>query len=174
MVADKAWYCGPRIHDLHALYGIEVLTPVQSSPKRQVEFDAVPLEQYDQTVWGKVAAVSTTMTAVDGPLRMLLKQRPNDTYCALITPACAMTADTAMPTSTKRWRMENFLAENAFLGVNHLPSLNLKAIQTMLSLRLLAFHVVDNFRHDLGAAYQKKTPELSHRECVDGVQGRGQ
>src|SRR5213082_2406514 len=36
------------------------------------------------------------------------------------------------------------------------------------------FHVVDNFRHDLGAAYQKKTPELIHREFVDGVQGRVQ
>jgi hypothetical protein len=69
---------------------------------------------------------------------------------------------------------QNFFAENAFLGVNHLPSLNLNAIQTMLSLRLLAFHVVDNFRHDLGPAYQKKTPELIHREFVDGVQGRVQ
>ena len=174
MVADKEGYCGQLIQDLHTQYGIEVLTPVKSSPKRQVEFDAVPLEQYDQTVWGKVAAVYTTMTNVDGPLRMLLKKRPNDTYFALITPACAMTADTAMPTYTKRWRIENFFAENAFLGVNHLPSLNLNAIQTMLSLRLLAFHVVDNFRHDLGAAYQKKTPELIHREFVDGVQGRVQ
>jgi hypothetical protein len=34
--------------------------------------------------------------------------------------------------------------------------------------------VVDNFRHDLGPAYQKKTPELIHREFVDGVQGRVQ
>jgi hypothetical protein len=41
----------------------------------------------------------------------------------------------------------------------------------MLSLRLLAFHVMDNFRHDLGPAYQPKTPELIHRECIDGVQG---
>src|SRR5262249_33776627 len=77
---------------------------------------AVPLEQYDQTVWGKVAAVYTTLTDVDGPLRMLLKKRPNDTYFALITPAGTMTADTAMPTYTKRWRIENFFAENAFLG----------------------------------------------------------
>ena len=174
MVADKEWYCGQLIQALHAQHGVEVLIPVKSSPKRQVEFDAVPLEQYDQTVWGNVAAVYTTMTDVDGPLRMLLKKRPNGTYFALITPACAMTPDTAMPTYIKRWRIENFFAENAFLGVNHLPSLNLNAIQTMLSLRLLAFHVVDNFRHDLGAAYQKKTPELIHREFVDGVQGRVQ
>jgi hypothetical protein len=174
MVADKEWYCGQLIQDLHAQYGVEVLTPVKSSPKRQAEFDAVPLEHYDQTVWGNVATLYTTMTDFDGPLRMLLKKQRNGQYFALITPACAMTADTTMPTYTKRWRIENFFAENAFLGVNHLPSLNLNAIQTMLSLRLLAFHVVDNFRHDLGPAYQKKTPELIHREFVDGVQGRVQ
>jgi hypothetical protein len=172
LVAEKAWDGGPRLQDLHAQYGIAVLTPVQASPTRQVEFDAVPLAPYAQTVWGQGAAVSTTLTNGDGPWRMLLKKRPNDTDCALITPACALTADTAMPTSTTRWRMEHVCAENAFLGGNHLPSRNLHALQTMLARRLLAFHVVDNFRHDLEAAYQKKTPELSHRACVDGVQGR--
>jgi hypothetical protein len=174
MAADKEWYCGQLIQELHTRYGVAVLTPVKSSPKRLAEFEAVPLEQYDQTVWGNVAAVYTTMTDFDGPLRMLLKKRRDGKYFALLTPACAMTADTAMPTYTKRWRIENFFAENTFLGVNHLPSLNLNAIQTMLSLRLLAFHVVDNFRHDLGPAYQKKTPELIYREFVDGVQGRVQ
>jgi hypothetical protein len=174
LVADKEWYCGQLLQELHTQYGIDVLTPVKSSPKRLREFEAVPLEQYDQTVWGNVAAVYTTMTDVVGPLRMLLKKRRDGKFFALITPACDMTADTAMPTYTKRWRIENFFAENAFPGMNHLPSLNLNAIQTMLSLRLLAFHVVDNFRHDLGPAYQKKTPELIHREFVDGVQGRVQ
>src|SRR5215831_9204109 len=174
LVADKEWYCGQLIQELHAQYGIAILTPVKSSPKRLKEFDAVPLEQYDKTVWGNVAAVYTTMTHFDGPLRMLLKKRRDGKYFALITPACDMTADTAMPIYTKRWRIENFFAENAFLGVNHLPSLNLNAIQTMLSLRLLAFHVMDNFRHDLGPAYQHKTPELIHRAFIDGVQGRVQ
>ncbi len=174
LVADKEWYCGQLIQDLHAQYGVAVLTPIKSSPKRLREFDAVPLEQYDKTVVGNVATVYTTMTDFNGPLRMLLKKRRDGKYFALITPACDLTADTAMPTYTKRWRIENFFAENAFLGVNHLPSLNLNAIQTMLSLRLLAFQVMDNFRHDLGAAYQKKTPELIHREFVDGVQGRVQ
>ena len=174
LVADKEWYCGQLIQELHTQYGVAVLTPVKSSPKRLAEFDAVPLEKYDKTVWGNVAAVYTTLTDFDGPLRMLLKKRRDGKYFALITPACTMTADTAMPTYTKRWRIENFFAENAFLGVNHLPSLNLNTLQTMLSLRLLAFHVVDNFRHDLGPAYQKKTPELIHREFVDGVQGRVQ
>ena len=174
LVADKEWYCGQLIQDLHAEYGVAVLTPAKASPKRQVEFEAVPLDQYDQTVWGNVATVYTTMTDFNGPLRMLLKKRRTGQYFALITPACAMTADTAMPTYTKRWRIENFFAENAFLGVNHLPSLHLNAIQTMLSLRLLAFHVMDNFRHDLGAAYQQKTPELIQREFIDGVQGRVQ
>jgi hypothetical protein len=67
MVADKEWYCGQLLQDLHAEYGVAVLTPAKASPKRQVEFDAVPLDQYDQTVWGNVATVYTTMTDFDGP-----------------------------------------------------------------------------------------------------------
>jgi len=174
LVADKEGYCGQLIQELHAQYGVAVLTPVKSSPKRQQEFDAVALEKYDRTVWGNVATLYTTMTHFDGPLRMLLKKRRDGKYFALITPAVDMTPDTAMPTYTKRWRIENFFAENTFLGVNHLPSLNLNAIQTMLSLRLLAFHVMDNFRHDLGPAYQHQTPELIYREFISGVQGRVQ
>jgi hypothetical protein len=174
LVADTAWSCGPLIQALHAHYGVAVLPPGRSSPTRLGELDAVPLEPYDQTVWGHVAAVSTTMTDCDGPLRMLLKQRRDGQSCALITPACPMTADIAMPTDTTRWRLEHCLAENAFLGVHPLPSLHLNALQTMLSLRLRAFPVMDNCRHDLGVAYQQKTPALIHRECVNGVQGRGQ
>lgn len=174
MVADKEWYGGQLIQALHAQYGVAVLPPVTSSPTRLEECDAVPLEQYDQTIWGHVAALYTTMTDCDGPLRMRLKQRRNGTYCALRPPAHTRTAATAMPTYTTRWRIENFFAEHAFLGVNHLPSLPLNAIQTLLSLRLLAFHGMDNFRHDLGPAYQSKTPALIHRECSDGVQGRVQ
>jgi hypothetical protein len=174
MVADKEWYCGQLIHELHKQCGVSVLTPVKSSPKRAAEFNAVPLDSYDQTLWGNIATLYTTMTHFDGPMRLLLKRRRDGKYFALITPAADMTADTAMPAYTKRWRIENFFAENAFLGVAHLPSLNLNAIQTMLSLRLLAYHVVDNFRHDLGPGHRNKTPELIHREFVDGIQGRVQ
>ena len=92
------------------------------------------------------------MTAFDGPWRMLLKKRRDGQYFALSPPACPMTADTALPTYTNRGRLENCCADNAFLGVHPLPSLQLNALQTMRSLRLLAFHVRDNFRHDLGAA----------------------
>ncbi len=98
MVADKEGYCGQLIQDLHAQYGIEILTPIKSSPKRQGEFEAVPLEHYDQSIWGQVATLYTTMTHCNGPLRMLLKKRRNGQYFALITPAVDMTAETAMPT----------------------------------------------------------------------------
>lgn len=172
MVADKEWYCGQLIQELHKKHGISVLTPAKSSSKRLAEFAAVPLDRYDQTVLGNIATLYTEMTNFDGPMRLLLKRRRDGKYFALITPAVDMTANFAMPTYTKRWRIENFFADNSFLGVDRLPSLNLNAIQTMLSLRLLAYQVVDNFRHDLGPIYRNKTPELIHREFVDGVQGR--
>jgi len=172
MAADKEWYCGQLINELHKLYGVEVLTPVKSSTRRKEEFDAIPLDKYDRTPFGNIAALYTSMTNFDGPIRLLVKKRRDGKYFALVTPATEMTAATAMPVYTKRWRIENFFSENSFLGVDRLPSLNLNAIQTTLSLRLLAYQVVDNFRHDLGDAYQHMTPELIHREFIDGVQGR--
>ena len=172
MVADKEWYCGQLIQELHQKFHITVLTPVKRSPKRMEEFQAIPLDQYDPTVWGQIATLYTTMKDFQGPLTLLLKKNPNGTYFALITPEPEMTPATAMPIYTKRWRIENFFSENHFGGIDRLPSLNLNAIQAMLSLRLLAFQAVDNFRHDLGPAYNTMTPELIHRHFIDGVQGR--
>ncbi|MDO8754588.1 MAG: transposase, partial [Anaerolineales bacterium] len=147
---------------------------MKSSTKRKEQFDAVPMDKYDRTIWGNIATLYTTMTNFDGPIRLLLKRRRNGKYFALITPATEVTAETAMPVYTKRWRIENFFAENAFMGMHRLPSMNLNTIQTMLSLRLFAYHVMDNFRYDLGHDYRNKTPELIHREFVDGIQGRVQ
>jgi len=174
MAADKEWYCGQLIEELHKQCGVSVLTPVKSSPKRKKEFDAVPLDEYEGTIYGNIATLYTTMTNFDGPMRLLLKRRRDGKYFALITPATQMTAATAMPTYTKRWRIEDFFAQNTFLGMHRLPSMNLNAIQTVLSLRLFAYHVMDNFRHDLGDPYRNHTPELIHREFVDGIQGRVQ
>src|SRR5262249_56892588 len=104
LVADKEWYCGQLIQELHAQYGIAVLTPLKSSPKRLEEFDAVPLEKDDKTVWRHVAAVYTTMTHCDGPLRMLLKKGRDGKYVVLMTPAFDKVAETAAPTYPKLWR----------------------------------------------------------------------
>ena len=174
MVADKEWYCGKLIDELQKLHGITVLTPVKKTKKRLEEFEAVTLDKYDKTVWGNIATIYTTMNNFDGPMMMFLKKRKDGKYFALLTSESEMNSATAMPTYTKRWRIENFFKDNDFLGMDKLPSLNLNAIQTMLSLRLLAFHAFDNFRHDLGPGYNSKTPEMIHREFIDGVQGRVQ
>lgn len=174
MVADKEWYCGRLIDELHKQYGIAVLVPAKKTKKRLEEFEAVALDRYDQTVWGNIATVYTTMNNFDGPIMMFLKKRRDGKYFALLTSENEMSSDTAMPSYTKRWRIENFFKDNDFLGMDKLPSLNLNAIQTTLSLRLLAFHALDNFRHDLGPVYNSKTPEMIHREFIDGVQGRVQ
>jgi len=172
LVSDKEWYCGQLIQELHEQYGISILVPVKRSDSRTAEFDSIPLEKYNKTELGNIASVYTTMNNFNGPLKMFLKKQPDGRYFALITPAQEMDADCSMLTYTKRWRIENFFNENDFLGINYLPSLNLNAIQTMLSLRLLAFNVMDNFRHDLGPEHCHKMPETLYHEFIDGVQGR--
>ena len=172
LVADKEWYCGSLIYELHAKYGVNVLVPVKNTANRLAEFKSIPLDDFQTSELKNIASVYTIMKDFNGPLKMFLKKLPDGKYFALITPDQDMESLMAMSTYTKRWRVENFFNENAFLGINHLPSLNLNAIQAMLSLRMLAYHFIDNFRNDLGHDYCHKTPETIFREFIDGVQGR--
>ncbi len=174
LVADKEWYCGQLISELHKTYGVSLLVPIKRSKNRVAEFAAVPWKAYEKTVEGNIATVYTTMKDFDGPLRLFLKKRPDGKYFALLTPHQSISQEIALPTYTKRWRIETFFGLNVFLGIDHLPSLNLNAIQAALSLRLAAFHAMDNFRNDLGAEHISKTPELIYRHFLDGVQGRVQ
>ena len=128
MVADKEWFCGSLINELHKLYGITVLVPAKNTEKRIEEFESVALDKYDETVWGNIATVYTTMSNFDSPIMMFLKKRNDGKYFALLTSENEMSSDTAMPTYTKRWRIEDFFKDNGFLGVDKLPSLNLNAI----------------------------------------------
>lgn len=174
LVADKEWYCGQLINELHQTYGVSLLVPIKRSKNRVSEFAAVPWEAYEKTVGGSIATVYTAMKDFDGPLRLFLKKRPDGKYFALLTPHEQVTKEMALPTYTKRWRIETFFGLNVFLGIDHLPSLNLNAIQAALSLRLAAFQAMDNFRNDLGDEHISKTPELIYRHFLDGVQGRVQ
>ncbi|MHB8280643.1 MAG: hypothetical protein ACYDIA_23815 [Candidatus Humimicrobiaceae bacterium] len=138
------------------------------------ELDSIFLEKYHKIELGNIAAVYTSMKDFNGPLKMFLKKHPDGKYFALNTPEYVMGIDLAMLTYTNCWNIENFFNENDFLAIKHLTSLNLNAIQTMLSLRLLAINVLHNFRYDLGSKYSHNTQDLIYREFVDGVQGRVQ
>lgn len=171
-VADKEWYCGKLIEDLFKKHAVSILTPVKRTKNRIAEFESIPLKEFEKTYLGNIAAIYTVMTNYEGPLRMFLKKQPDNTFFALITPQEEMGKENAMCYYTKRWGIEGFFNENHFLGVDQLPSLNLNAIQAMLSFRMLAFQALDNFRHDLGVEYKTKTPKSIYRMFIDGVQGR--
>ncbi len=172
MVADKEWYCGQLINELHKTNGISLLVPVKRSKKRIAEFESIPWDAYEKTIEGNIATLYTTMKDYNGSLRLFLKQQPDNKYFALLTPHAQIDKDVAMPTYRNRWDIETFFGQNDYLGINQFPSLNLNAIQAVLSLRLTAFNAMDNFRMDLGGEHISKTPELIYRHFIDGVQGR--
>ena len=74
----------------------------------------------------------------------------------------------------KRWRIENFFNENVFLGLDQLPSLELNAIQTSLTLKMVSYHLVDNFRKNLPQPFNKMKPESIYQHFIQGVQGKVQ
>lgn len=55
MVADKEWYCGQLIEELHEEFGVDVLVPIKRTRNHIEEFDNIPLHLYEKSIWGKIA-----------------------------------------------------------------------------------------------------------------------
>lgn len=66
----------------------------------------------------------------------------------------------AMEIYRKRWRIENFFNENGFLGLDRLPSLALNFIQTALTLKMVLFYLVDNFRKILSSGTKRESQDV--------------
>lgn len=172
-VNDKEWFIGSLLDQLDKIHGIEVLLPLKRTPKRIKEMQAIPFEKFKYRYQNHpIAILVTELDGFCGQMKLFVKRNADGTFFALITNKKYFRAARAMETYSKRWRIENFFNENTFLGLDRLPSMELNAIQTALSLKLVSFHLVDNFRRNLPAQFANMKPESIYQSFVNGVQGK--
>jgi hypothetical protein len=146
-VNDKEWFIGSLLDQLDKIHGIQVLLPLKRTPKRIREMETIPFEEFKYRYENQpIARLITELDGFTGQMKLFVKRNGDGTFFALITNKKYFRAARAMEIYRKRWRIENFFNENGFLGLDRLPSLELNAIQTALSLKLVSFHLVDNFR----------------------------
>ena len=107
-------------------------------------------------------------------MKLFVKRNSDGTFFALITNKKYFRAARAMEIYQKRWRIENFFNENIFLGLDRLPSLALNAIQTALTLKMVSFHLIDNFRKNLPKPFSTMKPESIYQHFIQSVQGKAQ
>ncbi|MBW2148996.1 MAG: transposase [Deltaproteobacteria bacterium] len=107
-------------------------------------------------------------------MKLFVKRNGDRTFFALITNKKYFGAARTMEIYRKRWRIENFFNENNFLGLDRLPSLELNAIQTALTLKLVSCHLVDNFRKNLPKPFSNMKPESIYHNFIQAVQGKVQ
>jgi hypothetical protein len=174
-VNDKEWFIGSLLDQLDKIHGIQVLLPIKRTPKRLREMQTIPFEQFkDRCQNQPIATLVTELDGFTGQMKLFVKRNSDGTFFALITNKKYFRAARAMAIYRKRWRIENFFNENTFLGLDQLPSLELNAIQTALSLKLASFHLVDNFRRSLPKPFTTMKPESIYRLFIQGVQGKVQ
>jgi len=174
-VTDKEWYIAQLLEYLDKIYKIEVLLPVKRTAKRLQEMEAIDFQTFKAKAGDPpLATLFTALDGFTGRLRLFVKRNPDGTLFGLITNKKYLRARSAMKIYSRRWRIENWFNENSFLGLNCLPSLELHAIQAALTLRLVAHHLMDNFRTNLASKFASMTPELIHRHFIQGVQGKVQ
>jgi hypothetical protein len=173
-VSDKEWFIGDLLDQLDKIHGIEVLLPVKRTAKRCSQLEAIPFEQFRHRYQGQpVATLVTDLTGFNGKMKLFVKQNPDRTLFALITNKKYLRPERALDIYRRRWRLENFFNENGFLGLDCLPSLELQALQTSLTLKLVSYHLIDNFRSTLpDPALSSMKPESIYDHFIQGVQGK--
>lgn len=174
-VMDKEWFIGSLLNELDKVCGIQVLLPIKRTSKRIKEMETLSLGDF-KVRFGKepVATLFTDLDGFIGKLKLFVKRNDDGSFFGLITNKKYFRASRVMETYSKRWRIENCFNENTFLGIDKLPSLELNAIQTALSLKLVSFHLMDNFRKNLPSPFSSMKPESIFRNFISGVQGKVQ
>jgi hypothetical protein len=174
-VCDKEWFIGSLLDQLHKIHGIQVLLPLKRTAKRIREMETIPFEKFKYRYENqRIAKLVTELDGFSGQMKLFVKRSGHGTFFALITNKKYFRAARAMEIYRKRWRIENFFNENAFLGLDRLPSLELNAIQTALTLKMVSFHLVDSFRKNLPRPFSMMKPESIHQHFIHGVQGKVQ
>jgi len=137
--------------------------------------EAIPFDEFKYQYENQpIAKLVTDLDGFTGKMRLFVKRNSDGTLFALITNKKYFRVARAMEYYRKRWRIENFFNENVFLGLDQLPSLELNAIQTALTLKMVSFHLIDNFRKNLPSPFCTMKPESIYRHFIQGVQGKVQ
>lgn len=174
-VNDKEWFIGSLLDQLDKIHGIQVLLPLKRSAKRIREMEAIPFEEFKYRYENQpIARLVTELDDFTGKMKLFVKRNSDGTFFALITNKKYFRASRAMEFYQKRWGIENFFNENVFLGLDRLPSLELNAIQTALTLKMVSFHLDDNFRMNLPKPFSTMKPESIYQHFIQGVQGKVQ
>ncbi|GBE16226.1 transposase DDE domain protein [bacterium BMS3Abin15] len=174
-VCDKEWFIGDLLDQLDKVYGIQVLLPLKRTAKRLTEMQKISFEKFKYRHQNQpIAKLFTDLDGFKGPMRLFVKRNNDGSLFALITNKKYFRPARAMKTYSRRWGIENFFNENVFLGIDKLPSLEINAIQTALSLKMVSFNLVDNFRKNLPTPFSTMKPESIYKKFIQGVQGKVQ
>ena len=174
-VCDKEWFIGALLDQLDKIHGIQVLLPMKRTAKRISEMEAISFEKFKYRYeYQPIARLVTELDGFTGRMKLFVKHNDDGIFFALITNKKYFRAARAMEIYRNRWGIENFFNENVFLGLDRLPSLELNAIQTALTLKMVSFHLADNFRKNLPKPSSTMKPESIYQHFIQGVQGKVQ
>jgi hypothetical protein len=100
-----------------------------------------------------VATLFTDLDGFAGKLKLFVKRNDDGSFFGLTTNKKYFRATRVRKPIQGVGGLKTFSNENAFIGIDRLPSLELNAIQTALSLKLVSFHLMDNFRKNLSSPF---------------------
>ncbi len=171
VVFDKWFSVGSLLEYIDKKMKLKYITLVKLYENRIEEMKSVPINEFkpligtDQLIGFK----ETNLRNFSGNMKLIIVRFFEDgieNYYGYLTNDYESTEEQILKEKSWRWRIENFIKDCNFLGINALPSIELNKIAAMLAMKIFAFNLIACMRKDLGGDFEKMNVESVFEELI--------
>jgi len=172
VVFDKWFSVGSLLEYLDKKMDLKFITLVKLYENRIEEMKSISKEEFRPLIGTDrlIAFKETNLRNFSGTMKLIVVRFLDDgieKYYGYITNDYDSTEEQILKEQSRRWRIENFIKNCDFLGINALPSIELNKIAAMLAMKIFAFELFACLRKDIGGDFENKTVESIFEELIE-------
>ena len=171
VVFDKWFSVGSLIEYIDKKMKLKYITLIKHYKNRIEEMKSVAINEFkpligtDQLIGFK----ETNLRNFSGNMKLIIVRFFEDgieNYYGYLTNDYESTGEQILKEKSWRWRIENFIKDCNFLGINALPSIELNKIAAMLAIKIFALNLIACMRKDIGGDFEKMNVESVFEERI--------
>jgi hypothetical protein len=172
VVFDKWFSVGSLLEYLDKKMDLKFITLVKLYENRIEEMRLIPNEEFRPLIGTdrSIAFKETNLRNYSGSMKLIVVRFFEDgieKYFGYLTNDYESPEEQIITEQSWRWRIENFIKNCDFLGINALPSIELNKIAAMVAMKLFAFDLIACLRKDIGGDFENKTVESIFDELIE-------
>ncbi len=172
VVFDKWFSVGSLLEYLDKKMDLKFITLVKLYENRIEEMKSISKEDFRPLIGTDrlIAFKETNLRNFSGSMKLIVVrffEEGIEKYYGYLTNDYDSSEEQILKEQSWRWRIENFIKNCNFLGLNALPSIELNKIAAMVAMKIFAFDLIACLRKDIGGDFENKTVESIFEELIE-------